>query len=501
MPNGRLNIGVGEGGATVWNPQQAVQSFNNIIQTRQAKQAAEQAELAKELASVKMDGLRNDADRQSFVQQYQQLKDQGKMSLQERDPLKRAMAKANIKQGLLNLQDYVGRSKQAGQRDNEILRTLSDPNKRHNYNDDGVQQAIANTKLALNDPNFKPDYTFLSRRVDDAKENEKFSKANKLGLSQSQWSNPIESTDKQGNKNGVVIYNQRQLTPEQLLANHAHMYDTDDDIKQSLEQRYPDVKGANANETKMLRIRQNALDRGDLVQDTNGALQTAIVEKSRPTFRPDREPDRFYEHYAFSHKDDNTRAEQPVDQSIPYNNGKSNVQIKGYVPLSIPNKNFAGNVAYNLTTGQRDQPLESSDSYSVVGVGNTPFIKAGYLKNPKLEGSVAQPDWVKANPNGVELRPMVHVKKKLPTDEGGGTEDYLIDYNKLPQNVKNSKPVRQALGNFRPAGSNQQVSTAKTSTDTGYGQVTDAQDAKGNVIQIGVKNGKWYDIKTHKPVE
>lgn len=296
MPNGRLNIGIGEGAATVWNPQQAVQNFNNIIQTRQAKQAAEQAELAKELASVKMDGLRNDADRQSFLTKYQDLKNQAIIAQQQRDPMKKAMAKAQIQQGLLGLQDYVGRSKQAGQRDNSILSSLSDPMKRHNYTDDSVTQAIGNTKLALDDPNYKPDYTFLNRQVDHNKINDEFTKANKLALTQSQWSNPIESTDKQGNKNGVVIYNQRQLTPEQLLANHAHMYDTDDDIKQSLEQRYPDVKGANANETKMLRIRQNALDRGDLVQDANGALQTAIVEKSRPTFKPDRAPDLYYEH-------------------------------------------------------------------------------------------------------------------------------------------------------------------------------------------------------------
>ena len=36
---------------------------------------------------------------------------------------------------------------------------------------------------------------------------------------------------------------------------------------------------------------------------------------------------------------------------------------------------------------------------------------------------------------------------------------------------------------------------------TGYTNVQTLQDSKGKSIQAGVKNGKWYDIKTGKPIE
>lgn len=36
---------------------------------------------------------------------------------------------------------------------------------------------------------------------------------------------------------------------------------------------------------------------------------------------------------------------------------------------------------------------------------------------------------------------------------------------------------------------------------TGYTNVTTLQDSKGKSIQAGVKDGKWYDVKTGKPIE
>lgn len=448
MPNGKLNIGINEGDATVWNPQPAIQQFTNLLAQRQAKQQQEQAEIAKELASVRPDGLRNDADREAFFKQYQDIKNQGIAAQYERDPMKKAMAKAQVRQGMLNLQDYVNRSKQAGQRDNAFLTTASNPETRHKLTDDSVTKGIANTKLALTDPNYQSDYTFLQRQVDHNKINDEFQKLNDYNLKQTQWSDPIQSqgVDRQGNKTGVVVYNQRQLTPDQILANQAHLYDVNDDVKESLEQRYGNIQGSTPAETKMMRIRQNAIDRGDLKLGANGELQSNLIEKSKPTFKPDREPDRFYEHYNYEHRNDNTSPVAPQNINLPYNGGKANVNVQNYVPLSLPSKNFAGQAAYDLSNGRQIPSLESSDAYSVVGVGNFPFIKKGY---GKLDGTIAQPSFENRNPNDISQRPMVHVQKKLPNGEG--VEDYLVDYNKLPENIKNSKPVKQALAKFKPS--------------------------------------------------
>lgn len=147
----------------------------------------------------------------------------------------------------------------------------------------------------------------------------------------------------------------------------------------------------------------------------------------------------------------------PQDMNIPYNNGKANVNAQGYIPLSIPKKNFAGVPAYNLSDGKQVPALESSGDYSVVGVGNFPIIKGGLA----LSGNVAQPDFAKNHPNSVQQMPMVHVQKPKTADEDA--QDFLIPYNKLPENIKNSKPVREALSNFRPANGQSSSTPAGTS--------------------------------------
>lgn len=145
-------------------------------------------------------------------------------------------------------------------------------------------------------------------------------------------------------------------------------------------------------------------------------------------------------------------AAQPTDISIPYNEGNATVNARGYIPVSIPKKNFAGVPAYDLTSGQTLPQLQSSGDYSIVGVGNFPFISNPNAKDNlgnTLNGTVAQPNYQKQNPNSVKERAMIHVQSIDPVTKM--TNDYLIDYNKLPQNVKNSKSVKEALSNFVPA--------------------------------------------------
>lgn len=155
-------------------------------------------------------------------------------------------------------------------------------------------------------------------------------------------------------------------------------------------------------------------------------------------------------------------AGQPIDFALPYKTpaGKAaNVNAHGYVPVSIPNKNFAGSPAYNLSTGKVEPQLESSDGYSIVGVGNFPFIKKGY----QLEGSIAQPNFQVKHPDAIESKPMVHIHQPAKGDEEA--KDYLIPYDKLPENIKNSKSVKQALSNFVPANTATQATPAGTPLD------------------------------------
>lgn len=302
MPNGHLDIGVGQGEATIWNPQVPIQNFNAILQQKKAREQADTDALAAELTKVKPDGLRNDADRESFFNKYQAIKDAAAPISTTRDPLKRAMLKSQTEQALLGLHDFVSRSKQQGADEHGLMTKIYDPMQRHNYTDTSVQDMLANRNLAIDDPKYKKDLSFLVRQPDHQKVDDIFDKAGQSALKQSQWSNPIQDAGivTQGDKKGVVTYNQRQVSPEDLLAMQAHMYDVNNDIKQSLEQRYPQIQGANPNETKMLRIRQNAIDRGDITLNQDGSLESTVVEKGKPTFKANTAPDRFYAHHDYS---------------------------------------------------------------------------------------------------------------------------------------------------------------------------------------------------------
>ena len=66
-------------------------------------------------------------------------------------------------------------------------------------------------------------------------------------------------------------------------------------------------------------------------------------------------------------------------------------------------------------------------------------------------------------------------------------------------NVSGNKP--QGVKSKNEALRQAQSGKPETKTATGYTNVQTLQDSKGKTIQAGVKNGKWYDIKTGKPIE
>jgi hypothetical protein len=159
-------------------------------------------------------------------------------------------------------------------------------------------------------------------------------------------------------------------------------------------------------------------------------------------------------------KGSDNEAETPRNVNIQYkaDDPSANVDVKDYVGLSVPAKSFVGLPTYNLSSGSRSEKLNPSVDAKVVGVGNFPIIKRGALK-----GQIAQPNFEKEHPDYVEGEAMVHIKEPVPGNPGAYT-DKLIPYSALPANVKNSKAVKEALGNFKPA-SNKPAS-AKPATVT-----------------------------------
>jgi len=237
--------------------------------------------------------------------------------------------------------------------------------------------------------------------------------------------------------------------------------------------------------------KQNA-GMGTFISDVGRYGNSIVSQKKNVT------PDRFYEHYNYSlaHPKKTSAGDEevaePIDLNIPYGNPspegvQPSVDVKGFIPISIPPKNLAGVAAYNLTNGTKNEVLKPSNNYSIVGAGNYPFIKKGVLKDPALEQTVAQPNFIKKHPDKVEYKPMLHVKSKLTADEGGGDEEHLIPDDRLPANVRNSKSVKQALQNFRPA--------AKTSTKTSVRFTVNGQTGEIPADQVAAFLKKYPNAK------
>lgn len=463
MPNGRLDIGQGVGDAGIWNSQPAVQAFTSVLAQRKAKRDAERQALVQQMGTLKTDGLR-DADRNDYYNAYNDWKN---TAIQANNAPSNTRQKLDLQGAALQkynqLNDFVGKSKQAGVSYLQNANQLHNDSMRHQYKDDAIDKFLAVKDRPMNSVEFQTysDLNNLARQVDHVKVDNAIEKARDQALEPIKTER-FQTKGVRGDRSGTWI-DQKKIIPYDgengvyhRLLNSAT---ASPDFQKSLDDRYADIQGQTPKETLALQVQQYAKDKG---WDKNGWVMPVGPSEFQAI------DDSFAKHMRNRQYDianpiretTSTTPSQPTDITIPYNNGKSNVQIKGYIPLSIPSKNFGGSAAYNLTTGQQVPALESSGDYSVVGVGNVPFIKKGSLTNPKLEGTIAQPDFINKSPQSIEQRPMVHVQKKA-TNKFDKDQDYFIDYNRLPENIKNSKSIKQALGNFKPASGNENTTPIK----------------------------------------
>jgi len=472
MAGNHLNIAPGVGESAYWDTTPAIQAFTNVLAQRKAEQAKKDQDLINQASKLNPEAIR-DADRQDYINKYNDWK-QTQMqanqlptnSRQRLDQLATAQQKYN------DLNNFIYESKKEAANEHGVSNMLlQNP---HMFSDEAHGQLIKSMQSPMSHSDFIPgnNYNRLERYIDHTKVDEGFDAANKEALKQQEWSNPIQSQgrDRQGNKTGVVVHNERQVEPGDLLATHAHMYTLSPDIRASIDKRYADINGSTPQETMMLRLRQNAIDRGDLTVGPNGQLQTAVNEKTKPEFKPNYRPDLYYEHKLWDWQNNpnaqNGPPAQPQSITIPFA-GTGVVHAPNYVPLSLPNKNFAGAVGVNLETGKPEKSLSSSDTYSIVGAGDFPVSK--------VTGQIAQPNWAKQHPNDVVYKRMVHVQQKS-ADGSDVVSSHLVPYENLPKNVANQKDVRTALSGLN-----------KTPV---YGQ---QQSQQGGMVKVRL-NGKVGQI-------
>lgn len=459
--------GIGKGSAQVLDTSGVLNQYQNLLAKQQLQRQQEIKQLTDAQAQLKPEGLRNDADRKDFFNQVTDWRTKSITAQQERDPYKKSLLKSQADQAYLKAQLLADQSKKAAQQELAFSTQLLNPAIRDRYGDDAVQRVIKNRELGINDPNHIKDFNTLEQQADHTKFLKATQDADKQLLNKAKYEQQLVK-----NKIGTSIQNYRAVPDEVRVETYKNIAKADRNFKKSLMDLYPDVF-ANPD----LNYDQQIDEAARRVVKTSGAL----TEFNAPQQKVDPQPDRFYEHYnyALAHPkggggSDNP-APMPTNIVLPFKEGEAKVNVSGYVPLSLPKRNFAGSAAYDLTSGQKVQALASSGEYSIVGVGNFPFTKNGTLATPENQAK---------NPKVISEKPMVQVQS---TNKYGRTTDYLIEYDKLPANVKSSKAIQEALKNFVPAsGKPATNATPKNITYKGKTYTQSAIDAAAKASGMSV---------------
>lgn len=440
MGVGHLDIGLGEGSAQVFGHNPAVAQYAQILAKQQAKRDADNKYLADTLAQAKPEGLRNDADRQSFYKKYADLKNQAISAEGEKDKFKKAMAVANVRQGIMDLNSYVDQSKKQAAKENQFAQAyIQNPTA---WSDESIDSHRKSTNLAVDDPNVVKDYTTLARQPDLVKLDTRLKKVRDDLLDGVKGEDMVTSRKKVGNKWVNTVQTKYTADPEDV--NHAFLneFDINRDFQHQLVSQYGQAV------PKMLTPQgQKAALVNMYVQDKfGGELSTLGKVKDMTDFRPRAPVTNVYV------------GGQPQAQAIPAENeeGKQigTFSSPNYLPMNHSGLNMAGIPSVNMQTLQPEQPLKSSNKYNLVGLTSAPILnKDLYVGSKKIpKGSLSQGDYAKKHPEDVTWKDMAHVQEDYPADDEHGkayTVDHLVDATLLPHNVTGTKAWKGETANYR----------------------------------------------------
>ncbi len=469
-----LQIGINLGGAQEFQGNPGLQAFTNLLAQKQLERERERQQIVQQMGQLKPGDLRNDADRQVYYDKYNDWKNSAIQAQNEQNPSKKMDLQGQALSKYNELGGFVGESKKRGALENGLANQFMQDNFRHQFTDDAVNQFVKSRQLAVNDPNLV-NTDLLSRQPDHQKVEDAYDAANQAALKQQEWSNPISTVgrDKQGNKTGVIVHNERSVDPADLLTYQKHMYDINRDVAASIDQRYGNIQGSNPEETKMMRVRQAAIDRGDLVVGKHGELQSGINEKTKPEFKTDWRPRApTINVYAGS---------QPGQLALPAENeeGKTigTLSSPNYLGMSKQGVNMAGVPSINMQTMQPDAPLKSSNKYNLVGITSAPTLNKDLYHNGTIQGkpasqkipkgSIAQNNYATRHPEDVKWDDYAHVQEDMPADDSHPkpyTVDHLVPMSLLPRSVTGTKAWKQqtaAFKSFRGDGASRKVTEAQ----------------------------------------
>lgn len=281
---GHLDIGIDKGGAQVFGHNPAVQQYAQILAQHKAKQDADNKYLADILAKgYDPSTLRNDADRQSYIKQYSDIKQYAIDIENEKDPMKKSLGLAQVRQQLGNLGTYAENSKKQGLQEHAFAQSyMQNPS---NWDDATIEKYRKSKEYELNSDDTIKDFTSLQRRVDPDKVDKMYQSHKDLLTKNLEYDNGTQTPAEVAGKKGVYVVQSRGLPMDGdngALESTLHWATSQPDVQKSLGDRYPNIQAGTPQATLALRVKQYMNDMGD---------SEGIYDQTKPVFKESYKPE------------------------------------------------------------------------------------------------------------------------------------------------------------------------------------------------------------------
>ena len=404
MANGGANIsrGMGRGAAQVYDTSGPVNMYARLMQQQQLRRAAETKALKDELGKVTPEGIRQ-PDVKGFLDQYGRWRDKSIEANAERNPVRKALLNQEAEREKLATLMYKDDSKNELKNEQDRKKMLLDPNVRDRYDDVLIDRIVKSSSLSKDDPNYVRDMNQFQIRPDLSKLTKDLDDLDKNLLQSSQWSVPITEKAKQGNIEGVYVYNTRAVDPKAQATAYASLFDLDRKFQAGLREMFPDLADLPKEQLKAQAIPL-------LVQ------QRVRTESSKPDFQPNRD-DRDYQ---LRLRRENRISSEEGGESNEIGNIEVNKEFFGQNTTTASGKeiekpvktisfdyfikptqkNFAStqlNNVLNLSTGKNEM-MDADTNVALIGLGYTKTkggklqIKAVVVNSDKIEFAVNEMD-------------------------------------------------------------------------------------------------------------
>jgi hypothetical protein len=344
------------------------------------------------------------------------------------------------------------------------------------FDDDTAQKILSGKDKVWNDGDVIKDASQVVRGVDPLKADAAFDKdvASPI-LKNSQWQDFKGKNDVIAGKQGQWLY-QRRGTPlmgDNGALEHAMAYaSANNDFQKTLNDRYPQIVGNDKQSTLGLRVLKYMHDRG---------YANGFSEESKPEFKEGRNeqltPGERLASYHWN-------LEHNPDGSPKY--GTAATSNSPTYRQDIVKTALSGNLS---KLSEIKQKVDADPSFDHSGKGLQIYKRSDgtigiAIPDKKVYDSKANDGdggWVTKTPGRI-----VHIN---PKEVGSDAK-----LNEVINEITGEKVDISALET--PGGKKHVQGSGQT-----YQNITKAKDSNGNIVTLGLKNGKWFNTETNQQIQ